>query len=67
MLIAVAVVVALVAVVAGGYLFNLAHTFDSGTSKIEQAFPDESTRPKKTNTVDEYPGDGQRQPRRHRG
>ena len=49
-LIAVAVVVALVAVVAGGYLFNLARTFDSGTSKIEQAFPDESTRPKKTNT-----------------
>ena len=66
-LIAVAVVVALVAVVAGGYLFNLARTFDSGTSKIEQAFPDESTRPKKTDTVDEHPGDGQRQPRRHRG
>ena len=50
-LIAVAVVVALVAVVAGGYLFNLARTFDSGTSKIEQAFPDESTRPQKTNTA----------------
>lgn len=49
-LIAVAVVVALVAVVAGGYLFNLARTFDSGTSKIEQAFPEESTRPKKTDT-----------------
>ena len=47
-LIAVAVVVALIAVVAGGYLFNLARTFDSGSSKIEQAFPDESTRPKKT-------------------
>jgi LCP family protein required for cell wall assembly len=47
-LIAVAVVVALVAVVAGGYLFNLARTFDSGTSKIDQAFPEESTRPKKT-------------------
>ncbi len=47
-LIAVAVVVALIAVVAGGYLFNLARTFDSGSSKIEHAFPDESTRPKKT-------------------
>ena len=47
-LIAVAVVVALVAVVAGGYLFNLARTFDSGSSKIDQAFPEESTRPKKT-------------------
>ena len=46
-LVAVAVVVALVAVVAGGYLFNLARTFDSGTSKIEQAFPDESTRPRR--------------------
>src|SRR3954468_1021475 len=50
-LIAGAVVVALVAVVAGGYLFILAHTFDSGSSKIDQAFPDESTRPKKTNTA----------------
>lgn len=49
-LIAVAVVVALVAVVAGGYLFNLAHTFDSGSSKIDQAFPEESTRPKKSDT-----------------
>lgn len=49
-LIAVAVVVALVAVVAGGYLFNLAHTFDSGSRKIDQAFPVESTRPKKTDT-----------------
>ncbi|MEV5051543.1 LCP family protein [Arthrobacter sp. LAR12-1-1.1] len=49
-LIAVGVVLALVAVVAGGYLFNLARTFDSGSSKIEQAFPDESTRPKKTDT-----------------
>jgi LCP family protein required for cell wall assembly len=47
-LIAVAAVLALVAVVAGGYLFNLAHTYDSGSSKLDQAFPDESTRPKKT-------------------
>jgi polyisoprenyl-teichoic acid--peptidoglycan teichoic acid transferase len=50
-LIAVAVVVALVAVVAGGYLFNLAHTFDSASSKIDQAFPEESTRPQKTGTA----------------
>lgn len=46
-LIAVAVVVALVAVAAGGYLFNLAHTWDSGTHKLEQAFPADSTRPAK--------------------
>ncbi|MEO5778990.1 MULTISPECIES: LCP family protein [Arthrobacter] len=47
-LIVVAALVALVTVVAAGYLFNLGRTFDSGTTKIEQAFPDESTRPKKT-------------------
>nr|WP_217500564.1 LCP family protein [Arthrobacter sp. C9C5] len=46
-MIAVAVVVALFAVVAGGYLYYLARTFDSNSSKIEQAFPDESTRPQK--------------------
>ena len=50
-LIAVAVVVALVAVVAGGYLFNLAHTFDSASSKIDQAFPEESTRPQRAGTA----------------
>jgi len=50
-LIAVAVVVALVAVVAGGYLFNLAHTFDSASSKIDHAFPEESTRPQRAGTA----------------
>lgn len=44
----VAALVVLVTVVAAGYLFNLGRTFDAGTTKIEQAFPEESTRPEKT-------------------
>ncbi|MHA7171687.1 LCP family protein [Arthrobacter monumenti] len=35
------------AVVAGGYLYNLANTFNNSTQKIESAFPEESTRPSK--------------------
>lgn len=50
-LISVAVVVALAAVIAGGYVLNLARTFDAGTTKIEQAFPEESTRPQKVEPV----------------
>lgn len=34
----------------GAYVFNLAQTFNAGTTKIESAFPDESTRPPKTAT-----------------
>jgi len=48
LLAAVAVLVLLAAVAAGGYLFTLARTWDSGTHKIDQAFPAESTRPRKT-------------------
>ena len=47
LLLAVALVVAVSALVAGGFLFNLAQTFDSRSSKITQAFPAESTRPEK--------------------
>lgn len=39
------------ALVAGGYVFNLANTFDSRSEKIEQAFPEESTRPKPAEPV----------------
>ena len=46
-LLGVVLLVALAAVVAGSYLFNLAQTFDSKSSKIAQAFPEESTRPRK--------------------
>jgi LCP family protein required for cell wall assembly len=34
-----------VAAVAGVFVFNLAHSFDSKAQKIDNAFPDESTRP----------------------
>src|SRR5690349_22139236 len=34
----------------GAYIFNLAQTFNAGTTKIESAFPDESSRPPKTAT-----------------
>lgn len=50
-LIAAAAVVLLAALVAGGYFFNLALTFDSSTEKIESAFPEESSRPKKVQPV----------------
>ena len=46
-LVAVAAVVLVSALVAGGYIYNLAQTFDSNTQKIEPAFPDETTRPQK--------------------
>ncbi|PYI37598.1 transcriptional regulator [Arthrobacter psychrolactophilus] len=39
--------VVLAAVIAGAFVFNLAHSFDSKTQKIEQAFPSESLRPTK--------------------
>lgn len=50
-LISVAVLVALAATIAGGYILNLARAFDSGTTKIEQAFPEESSRPRKAEPV----------------
>ncbi|TVU62367.1 LytR family transcriptional regulator [Paenarthrobacter nitroguajacolicus] len=37
--------------IGGAYIFNLAQTFNSGTTKIETAFPEESTRPQKTEPV----------------
>jgi anionic cell wall polymer biosynthesis LytR-Cps2A-Psr (LCP) family protein len=37
--------------VGGAYVFNLAQTFNSGTTKIETAFPEESTRPQKAEPV----------------
>ncbi|MET4540535.1 LCP family protein required for cell wall assembly [Arthrobacter bambusae] len=37
--------------VGGAYVFNLAQTFNSGTTKIETAFPEESTRPQKPEPV----------------
>lgn len=46
-LVAAAAVVLVAALAAGGYLFNLAQTFDSNTEKIMSAFPEESTRPQK--------------------
>ncbi|WP_372699780.1 LCP family protein [Arthrobacter sp. JSM 101049] len=46
-LIAVASVVVLVAVVAGGYVFTLANTFDGKTETLQSAFPDEEGRPVK--------------------
>lgn len=38
------------AAVAGVFVFNLAQSFDSKAQKIENAFPDESTRPDKAGT-----------------
>jgi LCP family protein required for cell wall assembly len=46
-LIVVAVLVLISAAVAGGYIMNLANSFNSKTEKIQSAFPDESTRPQK--------------------
>ncbi|WP_284980188.1 LCP family protein [Arthrobacter sp. fls2-241-R2A-200] len=46
-----AAAVLVAALIGGGYLFNLAQTFNSGTTKIEAAFPDESTRPQKAEPV----------------
>ncbi|MGO4247966.1 LCP family protein [Paenarthrobacter sp. RAF54_2] len=47
-LIGFAAVVLIAGLIGGGYLYNLAQTFNSGTTKIESAFPDEATRPQKT-------------------
>ncbi len=46
-LLVIAAIVVVAAVVAGGYLWNLASTFNSGSQKIESAFPAESARPQK--------------------
>ena len=43
------------ALVAGGYLFNLAQTFNNSTQKLETAFPEESLRPSKE-PEDQTPG-----------
>ncbi len=51
LLLGVGVLVIVAAVIAGGYLFNLARTFDTNSTKIEQAFPAESTRPEKAPTA----------------
>ncbi|MCF3137982.1 LCP family protein [Paenarthrobacter sp. AR 02] len=37
--------------IGGAYIFNLAQTFNSGTTKIDSAFPEESTRPQKAEPV----------------
>ncbi|MFJ4209614.1 LCP family protein [Paenarthrobacter sp. NPDC089675] len=46
-----AAVVLVVGLVCGLYLFNLAQTFNNGSNKIDSAFPEESTRPQKTEPV----------------
>jgi polyisoprenyl-teichoic acid--peptidoglycan teichoic acid transferase len=46
-----AMVVVVSAALAGAYVFNLAKTFDEQTTKIDSAFPDESTRPKEPAAV----------------
>lgn len=46
-LLGVAAMVLVAAIAAGGYVINLANSFDSKTEKIETAFPEESTRPQK--------------------
>lgn len=43
----VAAMVLVAAIAAGGYVMNLANSFDSKTEKIETAFPEEATRPQK--------------------
>lgn len=47
LLLGIALLVAVAAVVASSYVFNLAQTFNSHSTKIEQAFPAESTRPQR--------------------
>jgi len=37
--------------VAGGYLLSLARSFDSGTTKLTDAFPEETLRPQKADTA----------------
>lgn len=46
-----AAVVLVVGLVCGLYLFNLAQTFNNGSNKIDSAFPEESTRPQKTEPI----------------
>lgn len=41
----------LAVLVTGGYLFNLAHTFNTSAQTIEGAFPEESTRPSEESTL----------------
>ncbi|MBO1267700.1 LCP family protein [Arthrobacter cavernae] len=50
-LIGVVAFVVVTALVGGGYLFHLAQTFNTGTTKIESAFPEEALRPQKTGTA----------------
>lgn len=42
-----AAAVLLAGLIAGGFVFSLMQTFNSGSATIENAFPDESTRPQK--------------------
>ncbi|GAA2846562.1 LCP family protein [Paenarthrobacter ilicis] len=46
-----AAVVLVAGIIGGAYIFNLAQTFNSGTTKIDAAFPEESTRPQKSQPV----------------
>ncbi|WP_284986348.1 LCP family protein [Arthrobacter sp. fls2-241-R2A-172] len=46
-----AAAVLIAGLVGGAYIFNLAQTFNSGTTKIDSAFPEESTRPQKPQAV----------------
>lgn len=46
-----AAAVLIAGLVAGGYVLNLAQTFNSAAGDIETAFPDESTRPQKTGSA----------------
>ncbi|MDP9904630.1 LCP family protein [Arthrobacter bambusae] len=50
-LLAAAALLLVAATVAGGYVVNLVHTFNSGTKKIATAFPEESTRPQKAASI----------------
>lgn len=43
------------ALVAGGYVLNLATTYETNSEKIEQAFPEESNRPKPAEPVNGIP------------
>ncbi|MGP0224872.1 LCP family protein [Paenarthrobacter sp. NCHU4564] len=43
-----AAVVLIAGIIGGAYIYNLAQTFNSGTTKIDSAFPEESLRPQKT-------------------
>ncbi|MCO4254738.1 LCP family protein [Pseudarthrobacter cellobiosi] len=47
-IIVMAIIVLIAAVLSGSYIANLAGSFNSKTEKIESAFPEESTRPQKS-------------------